>query len=186
MNDDELVKILAESRQDETPPSEIEVRTVAGLRAAGFIRRELQAPLRAGLLTVAAIAAALLIGVWIGTRHGTGLRSSQPKFLLMLYQGANYQPFDSGGVQKRRAVYNAWFRSLAQTGHALDGEALTWGGAELQPNRPPAPIGTTPVPDQPDGFFIITATDENAALAIAETCPHLRFGGRIIMRPIEP
>jgi len=35
------------------------------------------------------------------------------------------------------------------------------------------------------GYFLIKAQDMNAALAIARTCPHLKYGGSIEIRPIE-
>jgi hypothetical protein len=35
------------------------------------------------------------------------------------------------------------------------------------------------------GLFIIRAASEAEALAIARTCPHLRYGGRVDVRPIE-
>jgi hypothetical protein len=35
------------------------------------------------------------------------------------------------------------------------------------------------------GFFIIRANDRGAALEVARTCPHLRYGGSILIREIE-
>ena len=36
------------------------------------------------------------------------------------------------------------------------------------------------------GFFIIEATTYEEAAAIAATCPHLKYGGRIELREIDP
>jgi hypothetical protein len=35
------------------------------------------------------------------------------------------------------------------------------------------------------GLFIVRASDLERAAAIARTCPHMRYGGQIEVRPIE-
>jgi hypothetical protein len=42
-----------------------------------------------------------------------------------------------------------------------------------------------PTPDEARGLFVILAPNEQAALAIAETCPHLKYGGRMVLRPMS-
>jgi hypothetical protein len=36
------------------------------------------------------------------------------------------------------------------------------------------------------GFFMIRAPDDRSALEIARTCPHVRYGGSIVIREIDP
>jgi hypothetical protein len=36
------------------------------------------------------------------------------------------------------------------------------------------------------GYFLIRAADRRTALEIARSCPHVRYGGRIVVREIEP
>jgi len=36
------------------------------------------------------------------------------------------------------------------------------------------------------GYFVIDAASWEDAVAVARTCPHLRYGGRIILRPVAP
>jgi hypothetical protein len=36
------------------------------------------------------------------------------------------------------------------------------------------------------GYFIIGATDLQAALELARTCPHVHYGGTVVLREIEP
>jgi hypothetical protein len=36
------------------------------------------------------------------------------------------------------------------------------------------------------GYFIIRAADQRSALEIGRSCPHVRYGGRIVVREIEP
>jgi hypothetical protein len=38
--------------------------------------------------------------------------------------------------------------------------------------------------DQPRGYFVISARDADEARRIAATCPHLRHGGRIVLRRV--
>jgi hypothetical protein len=35
------------------------------------------------------------------------------------------------------------------------------------------------------GLFLVTARDMEEVRRIAETCPHLRYGGGIVIRPVE-
>jgi hypothetical protein len=36
------------------------------------------------------------------------------------------------------------------------------------------------------GYFIVTARDAGEAIEIARSCPHLKHGGAIAVRPIDP
>jgi hypothetical protein len=36
------------------------------------------------------------------------------------------------------------------------------------------------------GYFLVRAADRRAAVEIARTCPHVRYGGSIVVREIEP
>jgi hypothetical protein len=55
---------------------------------------------------------------------------------------------------------------LAAESHALGGET------------PAAPVLL------PRGFFIVSAPDLDTVQRIASTCPHLRYGGRIVIQRI--
>jgi hypothetical protein len=96
----------------------------------------------------------------------------------------DYQFTDAAGNAAREAEYSAWIRSLARAGHALMGEKLALGGIDLRPSRPPVELAAAPTLEAAQGFFIIVAADEQAALAIAQTCPHLKYGGRVVVRLI--
>jgi len=83
--------------------------------------------------------------------------------------------------------YKEWARGLAVQGHLAGGEKLApeetilGAGAALGPARatPWAPESRL------GGFFMIAARDQAEAVAIARGCPHLRYGGRIILRRVE-
>jgi len=36
------------------------------------------------------------------------------------------------------------------------------------------------------GYFLVTAASLEQALEIARDCPHLRYGGRVVVRPVDP
>ena len=82
---------------------------------------------------------------------------------------------DTGYVVARRGtngvacyVSRGWIESIEP--HCFDAE----GAATIMPMEAPA------------GFFIIAARTDEEALAIARSCPHLRYGGTVALRPIEP
>jgi hypothetical protein len=186
MTDDDVAKALSELPRETQPPPDAEAQTLAALRSAGLLggrpRRW-----RSAIGGVLAIAASLLVGLWIGMRHDVGSSTpGQQKFLLLLYEDASFQSPPAGARQERVAEYDAWAHALAQTGHLTVGEALSSEGTELRPGLPAAPLARTTSGGGPDGFFVILAGDEAAAVAIAKTCPHLHYGGRVRVWPILP
>jgi len=182
MTDDDIVKALAGARKDEAPPADVEGRTQAALRAAGLVGRT-RRPLRDWLFAAAALAAAVVAGFWIGVNH----RKPAPggsQFLLLLYEDAAFEARHRDDIPQLEAEYSDWIRSLARSGHALAGEKLAWRGAELRGGQPPRFLPDSLDPNTANGFFIIVAEDEQRAIAMAETCPHLKYGGRVVVRPI--
>jgi hypothetical protein len=186
MTDDDVAKALSGLPREAPTPPGAERQTLAALRSAGLLggRPRRWRSVIGGAL---AIAASLLVGLWIGVRHG--VRPSTPgqeKFLLLLYEDAGFQPPPAGAREERVAEYDAWAHALAQSGHLTAGEALSSDGTELRPGRPAAPLARKTSGDGPDGFFVILAGDEASAIAIAKTCPHLHYGGRVSVWPILP
>ena len=107
---------------------------------------------------------------------------SKPRFLLLLYDSSN--PAATPTAAQKAAIvaeYSAWARSLASEGLLVAAEELSasspeWYGGSVR-TVDGARIG---------GFFLIRARDLSEARQIAERCPHLRHGGRIELRPIQP
>jgi hypothetical protein len=185
MTEEDITRALAAAREDRTPPPEVEAVTIAALRSRALVGRRRPSWRGATIVQIAALAAAILAGVWIGEWRASRPNPSGSRFLLLLYLDAEYQPTDAAGDSAREAEYGAWIRALARAGHATMGQKIAWGGVELRPNRPPVELSAVPAGDVARGFFIIVADDEQAALAIAETCPHLKYGGRVVVRPIS-
>ena len=57
-------------------------------------------------------------------------------------------------------------------------------GEELTPESRALGADGGSVAPLPRGFFIVSGADLDAAQQIASTCPHLRYGGRIVIQRI--
>jgi len=173
------------------PPPGMEERVVAGLKQRGLLRGG------AGhrWLQVAAAAAAclglFLAGIEIGARRSP--LPSQPagdRFILLLYEGADYVHSAPGSEHERIAEYSAWARGLRQSGELVSGEKLKDGEDILGSRALPAGAllrsqSARAQPGALGGYFIIAARDAAQARKIASTCPHLRHGGWIVIRQID-
>jgi hypothetical protein len=161
------------------PPPELEMRVVKSLRGAGYLepaairfRRRASGPV--------ALAAALVLGFFAGRLQAVPFTraESQPTFLLLLYEDASYR--DDRPTREIVAEYAAWADSLRREGKLVLGEKLT----EAHINVPPAKdVGA--VHQVPTGMFVIRARGIDAATTVAETAPHVRYGGRILVTAIE-
>ena len=76
------------------------------------------------------------------------------------------------------AEYSAWAGALAERGVMVMGEELTPDEAVLG-SLPEATGG-----QRITGFFVIHAPDRDSALAIARSCPHVKYGGTVSVRGI--
>jgi hypothetical protein len=150
-------------KHDEEPPLRIETAVVQKLKRDGVIRSSRsRAPI---LAAVAAAIVAFAVGLSVPRAQKVASPApTGPRFAILLYPGTI--PADA---PKRRDEYAAWARQIAAGGTSVQGEQL---GDEADD------------PSGPRGFFIISAPDADRARAIAATCPHLKYGGRIVVRRI--
>lgn len=110
------------------------------------------------------------------------------RFLLLLNEDASYQASRVEGSVDRIAEYAAWAKGLADKGALAAGEKLKDEGLVLQgTTRRPVPADERPGGRRGGlaGFFVIAAADAREAETIALTCPHLKYGGTVVVRPIE-
>jgi hypothetical protein len=131
-------------------------------------------------------AALVALAAWLLWPHPAG--PAKPTFVLLLYEDASF----AAGRTERDLVaeYAAWARSLDRRGALVMGEKLGETSHRLRGGngRGGGPtvdrIQVTSDLGQLAGLFVIRADDEAAALAIARTCPHLRYGGSVVVRPV--
>jgi len=177
--------------REAVPPRGLKGRIIQSLRDRGLLRSTRPVWRRMGR-TVGAMAAAILVlvtGVEIGRRSVTPARDTRPSYILLLYEGRNFDLDRSrpGDLAAHEAEYDAWARGLKARGVGVQGRALALTAHVLHDTPQGVQVESGAVGrDDIDGFFIIHVTDEAEALALARTHPHLRHGGWIALRPIKP
>lgn len=145
-------------------------------------------------VAIAALAAAasLLVGVGVGRRSATPpTATSKERYVLLLHgparpaaADAKQAAADSVAEQAIVSEYRAWAMRLRDSGALVMAEKLA-----RDPVTMLSAAGATELPhDTPDevgGFFLIQA-DSAEAFRIARECPHLRHGGTVQVRRIQP
>ena len=112
-----------------------------------------------------------------------------PSYLLLLNQIGD-RPRPSPDEQARmREAYLGWAARMRAEGRVTGGEKLTEDPGRVMQRRQERTIVTDgPFAESKEliaGFFLLEAADYDEACRLAESCPHLAFGGRIEVRQIE-
>jgi hypothetical protein len=119
------------------------------------------------------------------------MQTPNHSYMLLLHE----RPADAADLSPAQmseivARYQAWAADLAQRGLLVSGEKLTDDGGRhlrLAGGRPVASDGPyAEAHDVVGGYFIVKAVDDDAAQALAATCPHLAGTQWIEIRRIEP
>jgi hypothetical protein len=154
-----------------SPPPSLEEATVARLRAMGLFRKPgfVVRPLPGFLALCASFLLGLAVWPLLPALHR---QDSRPEFLLLLYG----EPQNRTG-QGHRDEYVTWARTLASRGQ-LTGDGELTGEVEILKKTAPDEGA-----EEPLGFFVLRATDRAEALKLSMGCPHLRYGGRVELRP---
>lgn len=150
-----------------------------------------------------ALAATLLAGVALGrtsapSRAATAAattvvpRAGERHFMILLYTAPSTRPrptsppSDSAraaAAARMRAIiaeYRAWADDLAREGRLIRAEKLEDESRLLPAGLPDARGGALL-----GGFYLIYARDLDDAERIARESPHLKYGGRVVVRGIE-
>lgn len=174
---DPLLAALRGLPREVAPPLELEGTTVSALRRAGLLRRRREPRLWL-------VAAGLVLAAFSAGQLTAGRFSSAPLLpthALVLYGGSTGG--DSAGHAVRAAEYGAWAGARHADGVVVGGEAFGEGGALIASTA--GEVSTAPT-DAPVGFFLVRAPSADAATRLARECPHLKYGGRIVVRAILP
>ena len=172
LSDEERAR-LERMKRDLVPPAQIEADLIEALRRRGLIRDPRTRWMTAAILATS-VAAGLVAALLVYRQIADRTPVNQPEFVLLLYAGD-----ETGATPSRRDEYSAWARSIAAQGTTISGLELVEPSEQIAvlPDNP----GSVP-PAQPRGFFVVRARDLADAQRIAATCPHLRYGGQIVLR----
>jgi YCII-related domain len=159
-------------------PEALEDRVVLGLRERGLLAGGSR-PWRARLLAAAAALALFAAGLFIGQgrRMTPAEPSALPRYVLFLYDAPDEAALDSGQMAARVEEYRNWAVAVRRGGSVISGEKLEAESRLLGSGSAAHALG---------GYFVISARDYASAVALAQTCPHLKHGGSIEVRPIAP
>jgi hypothetical protein len=167
------------------PPPGLKQRVTQSLRARGLLA---QATWRRPTLgTALAYAAAALVlfagGAVLGRRVGKPAPDVRPRYALLLYEDAG---FKGGSHAALVAEYASWADSLRGEGKLVMGEELdqaetlvlvgAGSAARVSPREARSEVEVL------GGFFIVRVADRDEALGLARQCPHLKHGGRVVLR----
>lgn len=174
--------------REAAPPPALEDATVAALRGRGLLRRP---PRPRAIRPALALAASLLLfagGFAVGRGGGSApsAEDGRARFVFLLYEGPEYDQPAPEAMAERVREYVAWAGTEWEHGAVEGGEKLA-EDADLAvgPGGGAEEIAPEPGERRLAGYFVIRAADRGAALEIARTCPHVRYGGRIVIREIE-
>jgi hypothetical protein len=192
-SDDELTPgerdALAWLPREADPPAGLEQATVAALAARGLLRR----PRRRFDASLALAASVLVFAGGLALARFGGETAPAPaadgrsRFALFLYEGPEYRQPAPGAMDERVEEYVTWARVERTDGTVEGGEKLKDGdGVAIEPDGSAGPVPSPPGEARLAGYFLIRAADRQTALEIARSCPHVRYGGRIVVREIEP
>ena len=177
--------------------------TLSAANAAGTTRASL---VPRAALGATMVAASLLVGLLVGRRSATPAREmrepavassttgtpTKERYLLLLEGPARTQPTDvaptAADIAATSAIvaeYRAWAGRLRSSGALVLAEKLTDAplviharDGVIRPVRSSA--------DEVGGFFLIQVADSAEADRIVRECPHLKYGGTVQLRKIQP
>jgi hypothetical protein len=163
---------LATLSREQQPPQALEERVVTELRRQSLIRGP-RRPWRQMAAAVLLLGSGVVAGR-LSAPSSVAPVTTQPRFLLLLSQ-APAAASDSGRI----AEYRAWAVGLREAGRQISGERLEEEALAVDRDRAPEPVD-----DRNQGYFVVSAASLDEAAELARSSPHVRAGGRVVVRPI--
>ena len=113
------------------------------------------------------------------------------QFMLLLHESpSDFSSISPEEIQRVIGEYSAWRIKLQEDGKLAGGLKLKdEGGRELSLRNGQVRVVDGPYAEAKEvvgGYFLIEAADYDEAVEISKSCPHLRYGGRIELRQIDP
>jgi hypothetical protein len=115
------------------------------------------------------------------------MTTQSPRFMFLLRGGVSKTDLSPDEFQRQTDRYMSWIEKLRAEGRLEGGEPLAEIGKVLsgKDGRLITDGPFTELKEEVGGYFIVRATDLEAAVEIAKGCPVFRYGGTVEVRPIE-
>ena len=181
-DDDDRPATLRRLSHQHDASAALEHRVVASLTARGV----LQSPRRRRVAW--ALAAAAVVLAFVGGRMTAAAGTppgpdGMPQWLLLLYEDGSFRGPAPGQEGRYVEEYSRWAAGLAAEQRLVAAGELPPGGVLIDPDGRGQPHTEATRLGATTGYFLIKAESAERAREIAATCPHLRHGGRIVIRP---
>lgn len=111
--------------------------------------------------------------------------------MMILHEApSDFTQFSAEEIQAVIAEYKGWRGSVAAKGKLAGGAKLRdEGGKHLSGFNGDLRVTDGPFAEAKEvigGFFTIEADNYDEAVELAKDCPHLKYGGRIELREVQP
>jgi hypothetical protein len=113
-----------------------------------------------------------------------------PSYMLLLHADSTRpRPTSPDEIMAITKAYMTWADRMRTEGRLKGGEKLTWdAGKVMRPKNGRVTVTDGPYAESKElvgGYFAISAKDYDEACHIAESCPHLGYGGTIEVRQVD-
>lgn len=169
------------------PHEGLEQRVVDSLRNRGLLAPHARIHSRWTWVAAFVTACVICFGAGVLFRSRSVAIPAAPtgnRYVLFLTHSSSVATSGTAGEIVLVQEYSDWAQRQRVGGHLIAGEKLNDASLELS-----GPQGLQEIHAEDTslgGYFVIAAANFDAALAIARTCPHLKHGGTIVIRPIDP
>ncbi len=157
-------------------PDHLEHQVVQTLRQKGLIAPGRSRSIRRWGVGLAASIVFFLLGFYVNASLTTANDGYLTEFNYMLLLHEDDQ-FIAGNPEQRFQEYAQWMGGIYEKGLKIDGQELARKGANVHPIISNKSHFTT-------GYFLLKASSLKEAQAIAQSCPHVKYGGQIEIKPI--
>ena len=109
------------------------------------------------------------------------------KDFMLIFIGVNYMEMDLSPeeIQSRAQKWMSWQEKMGQQGILKGGNALQGGGKRVSgPDRTISDRASTELKELIGGYYVVSAADYDAAIAVAQDYPDYDLGGTVEVREI--
>lgn len=165
--------------RDANPSPELQRRVERTLRQRGYLSST--PPIWRSIGLAASLLVAAGLGFGAGRFRPEAVLHEGREYLFLLREDSTYR--DDRPVNDIIREYGRWADSLRRNNLLVTAAKL--GDEEMSVVAPQVAFTPDPRESPTSGFFIVRAPDLASARAMAAASPHVRYGGRIVVRPVE-